>query len=140
MDSTVTFSLPEGLSAIVSNATAELPPLTKAIDEVFLRMVFEETVDAFWRIYIDWLPKDARDAFVASFDAPTGEAIIAWHKKYANFAEDAKTRAKAEMIVESLGGKLQASMPKAYADWTPDEAAIAVDDWAIDREAAANHS
>lgn len=134
MTNTNTFSLPEGLSSIVSNATAQLPTLTKATDEVFLRMVFEETVDAFWRMYLDWQPKNTKDAYVAAFDEPTGDAIVAWHKKYANFAEDTVARAKAEMIVATLGEKLAASLPRAYSEWTPEEATVTIDGWVGDAE------
>ena len=140
MTQTLPFSLPEGLSRIVAEATASLPPLTKATDEVFLRMFFEETVYAFWRMYIDWLPKEVRDAYVAAFEEPTGDAIIAWHKKHADFYADTAARAKAEMIVVSLAQKLTESLPKAYAQWSPEEAAVTIDTWVGDAEDMAQES
>src|SRR3989338_456563 len=129
------FSLPSGFSTVVSEACGQLPPLTKATDETFIRMVFEETVDAFWRMYLDWLPKDARDAFSTGMEEKTGDGIVAWHKKYANFAEDSQARAKAEMILVAISEKLLLSIAKAYADWTPNEAAITEDTWAMQGEA-----
>ena len=129
------FSLPAGLSAVVAEACGVLPPLTKSTDETFIRMVFEETVDAFWRMYLDWLPKDARDAFSTGMEEKTGDGIVAWHKKYANFAEDSQARAKAEMILVAISEKLLLSIAKAYADWTPDEAAVTEDTWAMQGEA-----
>ncbi|MBM3228181.1 hypothetical protein FJZ27_05000 [Candidatus Peribacteria bacterium] len=131
------FSLPEKLSAIVADAAGNLPALTSPSDEVFLRMVFEEAVDAFWRMYLECLPMVERQKFVAAFDEPTGKAMLDWTKKHADFEHDSVACARGQSICDALGTKLQTCIAEAYAGWTPEQAAVTLDDWAFDVEQVA---
>jgi hypothetical protein len=135
MTPTTPFSLPSALAAAVAEATAVLPPLTKDTDDIFLRMVFEESIDGFWRMYIDWLPQSVKDEFLAAMESDAPDAMEHWQRTHANFAEVTTHRAKAQMIVQSISEKLFASIVEAYSNWSPDEAAATVGTWEMQAEA-----
>ncbi len=106
--------LPETLSRMVAEATMEMPVMQQPDGAEFIRSVYLEVTEAFWRNYLVMLPLEARQAYRDAFDKDDQTKVEAWFRSYANFEQDEEAEARGAKVLEDIALKLPAIVREEF--------------------------
>ena len=104
------------LSAFLADAIAkaDLPPLTREQDILFVHLLLEGVIDAFWEAYTGQLGDAARKQLQDANADETGGKIWQWMQEYADFGANAGARLLAEEVMNDFGTRLPDIITEAH--------------------------
>lgn len=112
--------LSEQFSDLVAQSAMELPPLTRPEDMEFLRSMLAVAIEAFWVNYLSLQPDHVQEEYAKAQEAETGDALLNWMQKHADFAGNPIARATADKVLSDLRERFPAVMQAEYPSFQPD--------------------
>jgi len=109
-------NFPDTFSQLVAESTATLPPLIKPEHEDMLLIAMEDAMNMFWNQYIDLLPAEGKQSFLKAIEDETGQALVDWNYKHANFPEDEEAEARGEKVLADLAVEVPKILKLMYDD------------------------
>ncbi|MBT3835149.1 hypothetical protein HOF56_02770 [Candidatus Peribacteria bacterium] len=100
---------------------ADLPPLTGERDQEFLGDVLEVFIDAFWEAYVNQLDESAQKNLLAADEDETGEKMVEWMKKNADFENDEAAKKLSIEIVEDFATRLPDVISQMHSEFLKTE-------------------
>ncbi len=92
----------------------EMPVMQQPDGAEFIRSVYLEVTEAFWRNYLVMLPLEARQAYRDAFDKDDQTKVEAWFRSYANFEQDEEAEARGAKVLEDIALKLPAIVREEF--------------------------